>query len=61
MITNAVIRARVNEHIEEEASDVLASKGLAVADAFRMLLTRIANEHILPFEPLILNQKLLTQ
>lgn len=28
-----------------------------VSDAFRMLLTRIAKEHALPFEPLTPNQK----
>ena len=31
--------------------------GLTVSDACRMLLTRIAKEHALPFEPLIPNQK----
>ena len=56
MTTNAVVRARIDEHIKEEASAVLASMGLTVSDAFRMLLTRIAKEHALPFEPLIRNQ-----
>ena len=56
MTTNAVVRARIDEHIKEEASAVLASMGLTVSDAFRMLLTRIAKEHALPFEPLIPNQ-----
>lgn len=57
MTTNTVVRARIDEHIKEEASAVLASMGLTVSDAFRMLLTRIAKEHALPFEPLIPNQK----
>lgn len=57
MTTNAVVRARIDEHIKEEASVVLASMGLTVSDAFRMLLTRIATERALPFEPLIPNQK----
>jgi DNA-damage-inducible protein J len=57
MTTNAVVRARIDEHIKEEAASVLASMGLTVSDAFRMLLTRIAREHALPFEPLIPNQK----
>jgi len=57
MTTNAVVRARIDEHIKEEASVVLASMGLTVSDAFRMLLTRIAKEHALPFEPLTPNQK----
>lgn len=57
MTTNAVVRARIDEHIKEEASAVLASMGLTVSDAFRMLLTRVAKEHALPFEPLSPNQK----
>lgn len=57
MTTNAVVRARIDEHIKEEASAVLASIGLTVSDAFRMLLTRIAQEHALPFDPLTPNQK----
>ena len=57
MTINAVVRARVDEHIKEEAAVVLASMGLTVSDAFRMLLIRIAKEHALPFEPLIPNQK----
>ena len=57
MTANAVVRARIDEHIKEEASVVLASMGLTVSDAFRLLLTRVANEKALPFEPLVPNQK----
>ena len=31
--------------------------GLTVSDAFRMLLTRIAKERALPFEPLVPNEE----
>ena len=55
MTENAVVRARINAHIKEEASVVLASMGLTVSDAFRMLLTRVAREKALPFEPLVPN------
>ncbi len=55
MAANAVVRARIDEHIKEEASVVLASMGLTVSDAFRMMLTRIAKEKALPFEPLVPN------
>jgi|HubBroStandDraft_6_1064221.scaffolds.fasta_scaffold113575_4 hypothetical protein len=34
MTANAVVRARIDEHIKEEASAVLASMGLTVSDAF---------------------------
>lgn len=57
MTANAIVRARIDEHIKQEASDVLASMGLTVSDAFRMLLTRVAREKSLPFEPLIPNQE----
>ncbi len=55
MVTNSVVRARIDEHIKDEAAAVLAAMGLTVSDAFRMLLTRIAREKILPFEPLVPN------
>jgi len=55
MSANAVVRARVNESIKQEASIVLEAMGLTVSDAFRIMLTRIANEKALPFEPLIPN------
>jgi len=55
MASNTVVRARIDEHIKEEASVVLAAMGLTVSDAFRIMLTRIAREKALPFEPLIPN------
>ena len=57
MPTNAVVRARIDGQIKEEAATVLASMGLTVSDAFRLLLTRIAKEKALPFEPLIPNKE----
>ena len=56
MAANAVVRARIDEHIKEEASAVLAAMGLTVSDAFRIMLTRVAREKALPFEPLIPNE-----
>ncbi len=55
MAANAVVRARIDEHIKEEASAVLATMGLTVSDAFRMMMTRVAREKALPFEPLVPN------
>ncbi|MHB1053542.1 MAG: type II toxin-antitoxin system RelB/DinJ family antitoxin [Thiobacillus sp.] len=55
MTTNAVVRARIDEHIKEEASAVLAAMGLTVSDAFRIMLTRVAREKALPFDPLVPN------
>lgn len=56
MSANAVVRARIEEHIKEEATVVLAAMGLTISDAFRMMLTRIAREKALPFEPLVPNE-----
>lgn len=55
MATNTVVRARIDEHIKEEASIVLATMGLTVSDAFRIMLTRVAHDKALPFEPLVPN------
>jgi DNA-damage-inducible protein J len=55
MTANAVVRARIDVHIKEEASAVLAAMGLSVSDAFRILLTRIAKDKLFPIEPLVPN------
>jgi DNA-damage-inducible protein J len=55
MPANAVVRARIDEHIKEEATAVLATMGLTLSDAFRIMLTRVAREKALPFEPLVPN------
>jgi DNA-damage-inducible protein J len=55
MTKNAVVRARINGHIKEEAAAVLAAMGLTVSDAFRIMLIRVAKEKALPFEPLVPN------
>ena len=52
---NSVVRARIDESIKEEAIVVLAAMGLTVSDALRMMLTRVAREHALPFEPMAPN------
>ena len=57
MPANAVVRARIDEHIKEEATVVLAAMGLTVSDAFRIMLTRVAREKALPFEPLVPNKE----
>ncbi|MDQ7073826.1 MAG: type II toxin-antitoxin system RelB/DinJ family antitoxin [Gammaproteobacteria bacterium] len=56
MAANAVVRARIDEKIKEEASVVLASMGLTISDALRLMLTRVAKEKALPFEPLVPNE-----
>ena len=57
MAANSVVRARIDEHIKEEAEAVLASIGLTASDAFRMMMIRIAKEKSLPFEPFVPNDE----
>ena len=52
MTENAVVRARIDEATKAEAAAVLATMGLSLSDAFRMLLKRVAAEKRLPFPPL---------
>jgi len=57
MAANAVVRARIDTQIKDEATVVLAAIGLTVSDAFRIMLIRVAREKALPFEPLIPNEE----
>lgn len=57
MATNAIVRARIDGRVKEEASAILASMGLTASDAFRMLMTKVAREKRLPFDPLIPNEE----
>lgn len=55
MAANQLVQTRIDGAIKEEAAVVLAAMGLTVSDAVRMLLTKIAREHALPFDPLVPN------
>ena len=57
MPANTVVRARIDERVKKEAEAVLASIGLTVSDAFRLMMVKIANEKVLPFEPLVPNEE----
>ena len=56
MAANALVQTRINPEIKDEATIVLRAIGLTVSDAVRLMLTRVAREKALPFEPLIPNQ-----
>jgi DNA-damage-inducible protein J len=47
---NAVVRARINEKVKDQAAAVLETMGLTVSDAFRLLLVKVATEKTFPFE-----------
>jgi DNA-damage-inducible protein J len=57
MAANALVQARIDSEVKEEANAVLAAMGLTISDAVRLMLTRVAREHALPFDPLIPNPK----
>ncbi|MEQ1726199.1 MAG: type II toxin-antitoxin system RelB/DinJ family antitoxin [Sphingopyxis sp.] len=55
MAANDLVQTRINGAVKAEASAVLATMGLTVSDAVRLLLTRVAHDKALPFEPLTPN------
>ena len=57
MSANAVVRARVDVRVKEEAAAIYAAAGLTLSDAFRMMLMRTVAERALPFNPLTPNEE----
>ena len=55
MSESSVVRARIDDATKAEAEAVLATLGLSLSDAFRLLLRRVAADKALPFEPLLPN------
>jgi DNA-damage-inducible protein J len=53
MAANQMVQTRIDGAIKKEAAAVLAAMGLTLSDAVRLLLTRVAHDKALPFEPLI--------
>jgi DNA-damage-inducible protein J len=50
MPSNALVQTRIDPEIRDRAAAVLDRVGLSVSDAVRILLTRTANEGVLPFD-----------
>lgn len=50
MPATEMVHVRVNKRIKTKAAKTLASMGLSVSDAVRVLLTRVAVEKALPFD-----------
>ena len=48
--TTEMVHVRINKRIKAQAAKALATMGLSVSDAVRVLLTRVAAERALPFE-----------
>ncbi|MEA1968241.1 MAG: type II toxin-antitoxin system RelB/DinJ family antitoxin [Thermodesulfobacteriota bacterium] len=55
MASNALVTTRIDKKIKSDSASVLDAMGLSLSDAVRMLLTRVAREGVLPFEPLVPN------
>ena len=55
MVTNAMIETQVDGTVKEEASAVLATMGLTISDAIRIMLIKVAHDHKLPFDPFLPN------
>jgi DNA-damage-inducible protein J len=55
MPANAVVHARIDARVKEEATAIYAAAGLTLSDAFRMMLMKTVAERALPFEPLMPN------
>jgi len=56
MSANELVQTRINGEIKKEAAAVLSAMGLTVSDAVRLLLTKVAHDRVLPFDPLIPNE-----
>ncbi|MDH6268385.1 DNA-damage-inducible protein J [Rhizobium sp. SG_E_25_P2] len=52
MGARTIVKTDIDATVENEASAVLAAMGLSVSDAVRLMLTRVARDKVLPFEPL---------
>ncbi|MDO5101780.1 MAG: type II toxin-antitoxin system RelB/DinJ family antitoxin [Lautropia sp.] len=50
MAQSAMLHIRVDEELKEQASEALASMGLSVSDAVRILLRRVVNDQAFPLE-----------
>lgn len=55
MPANALVQTRIDGAVKDQAAIVLAAMGLTVSDAVRLMLTRVAHDKALPFEPLVPN------
>ena len=55
-MASSMVHIRVDGEVKDQAAEALASMGLTVSDAVRLLLTRIAAEKAMPFEVRVPNR-----
>ncbi|WP_245608501.1 type II toxin-antitoxin system RelB/DinJ family antitoxin [Stenoxybacter acetivorans] len=51
-MANHLVQTRIDGQIKDEAAAVLAGIGMTVSQAVRLMLTRVAQEKRLPFDPM---------
>ena len=54
--TDTYVRARIDSATKRPAADALASMGLSISDAIRLLMLRVVDERRLPFEVKVPNE-----
>jgi len=59
-MATTMVHIRVDEQVKAQAAEALASMGLSVSDAVRMMLVRVAAEKALPFEIRVPNAETVT-
>lgn len=56
MAATAFVRARIDENLKDQATEILATMGLTVSDFVRIGLTKVVHEQGLPFEMRVPNK-----
>ena len=56
-MATGMVHIRVDGKVKAKAARTLASMGLTISDAVRLLLTRVAAENALPFEVRVPNRE----
>jgi DNA-damage-inducible protein J len=49
VVTDTVVRARIDAATKDRATEALAAMGLSISDAIRLLLVRVAADKEFPF------------
>jgi len=49
-MSTTMVHVRIDQRVKSKATKALATMGLSVSDAVRMMLVRVAAEDALPFE-----------
>ena len=56
-MSTTMVHVRIEQGVKDKAAKALATMGLSVSDAVRMMLVRVAAEEALPFEVRVPNRR----